>query len=193
MLNAGLSDKTIFFLKNLIKGLLWLFVLLSLYLLIRNFGFFNFEKLLEPVFQNTYLIFTVYILSELFFGIIPPELFMLWALRTDNAVDYALLITVFAVLSYAAGFVGFLFGRYLNTTIFFRYLRKRFLKKYQQMLFKYGAFLILVAALTPIPYSAVSMLVGSFRYPMKNYLFWALSRFIRFAIYAVIIWHANLV
>ncbi len=193
MQKPALSDKTTFFLKNLLKGLLWLTILLVLFVVIKTYGAFDYERILEPVFRNTYLIFSIYILSELIFGIIPPELFMLWALRTGNAVDYSLLVAVFALLSYAAGFVGFLFGSYLNTTILFRYIRKRFMNKYQLMFQKYGAFLILVAALTPVPFSAVSMLVGSFHYPMKKYLFWALSRFIRYAVYAVIIWHANLV
>jgi len=89
-----------------------------------------------------------------------------------------------------AGIAGFLFGNYLTKTITFRYIRKRFLSKYQVLLNKYGAFLILVAALTPLPYSAISMLVGSFHYPMSKYLFWASSRFIRYAVYGFVIWEA---
>jgi membrane protein YqaA with SNARE-associated domain len=61
------------------------------------------------------------------------------------------------------------------------------------MLQKYGVFLILVAAITPLPWSAISMLVGSLHYPSKKYLLWALARFIRFAVYAAIIWEANIV
>ncbi len=186
-------EKTRFFIRNLIKGLLWLGAILLAFILIKKNVSVDFLDILQPFFENVALILSIYTLSELLFGIIPPELFMLWALSFDSLSDYIFYVFLFAILSYLAGVVGFLFGRFLNTTILFRYLRRRFLGKYHSMLQKYGYFLILVAALTPLPYSAISMLVGSFYYPVKNYLWWALSRFIRFGIYAAIIWEANLV
>jgi membrane protein DedA with SNARE-associated domain len=187
------GEKTKFFFRNLLKGLGYFAVLVLIFILARKYIYPDYEKLLEPVFNNTLLIFTVYSLSELIMGILPPELFIIWALRTGNIIDFTLLTLAFAAISYAAGFLAYLFGRYLSSTILFRYLRKRYLGKYQSSFQKYGAFLILVAAITPLPYGAVSMMVGSFRYPMNKYLFWALSRFIRFAVYGIIIWEARLV
>jgi membrane protein DedA with SNARE-associated domain len=188
-----LSDKTKFFLSYLLKGLAWFAVLIIIFVVFKKYVHLNFGEWLEPIFDTTRLIFAIYIISELVFGIIPPELFMIWALRTGGLLDYILLVFAFAVLSYIAGFIGYLFGDYLNTTILFRYIRKRFLGKYHSLLQKYGVFLILVAALTPLPWSGISMLVGSLHYPIKKYLLWALSRFIRFAVYAAIIWEANIV
>ncbi len=188
-----LSEKTRFFLAYLLKGLAWFAVLIILFIIFKKYVHLNFAEWLEPIFDNTRLIFAIYIISELVFGIIPPELFMIWALRTGEIWDYVFLVFAFAALSYLAGFLGFLFGNYLNSTILFRYIRKRFLGKYHSLLQKYGVFLILVAALTPLPWSGISMLVGSLHYPTKKYLLWGLSRFIRFAIYAAIIWEANVV
>lgn len=187
------GEKTKFFFRNLIKGLAWFALLILVFILFRKYVDPDYEKLLEPVFNNNLLIFSIYCISEVVIGIIPPELFMMWALRTGNLIDFSLLILLFAVISYAAGFVGYMFGNYLSSTILFRFIRKKYLGKYQVLFKKYGAFLILVAALTPVPYSAISMLVGSFHYPMKKYLFWALSRFIKFAVYATIIWEANII
>ncbi len=187
------SEKTKFFFSNLLKGLAWFSVLVVAFILARKYLYTDYEDLLEPIFSNYFLIFTVYCLSELILGIIPPELFMMWALRTGNLTDYILLVFLFAFLSYIAGLLAYLFGKYLSSTILFRYLRKRYLGKYQSSFQKYGAFLLLVAALTPVPYSAVSMLVGSFQYPVKKFLYWTLSRFIRYAVYGAIIWEANLV
>ncbi len=181
-----LSDKTRFFLSYLLKGLAWFAVF-------KKYIHLNFAEWLEPIFDTTRLIFAIYIISELVFGIIPPELFMIWALRTGELWDYVFLVFAFAALSYIAGFIGFLFGDYLNTTILFRYIRKRYLGKYHSLLQQYGVFLILVAAITPLPWSAISMLVGSLHYKKKKYLLWALTRFIRFAVYATIIWEANVV
>ena len=193
MQNIHPGPKSAFLLKNLSRGLLWFIFLITGYLFLKNYINLDFEKWLEPVFANNVLIFTVYVLSEFIFGIIPPELFMLWALRTGNVIDYSMYVLLFAIISYIAGFAGFLFGDYLNKTILFRFIRRKYLGKYQSLLQKYGVFLILVAALTPLPYSAISMLVGSFHYPVKKYLYWALSRFIRYAVYAAIIWEANII
>lgn len=186
-----LSDKSKFFLKYLTRGLAWLALLVIAFIIFRKNVDINFLAWLEPIFENTPLIFTVYILSEVLFGIIPPELFMMWALRQEILSEYTFYVTLFAVISYLAGIAGFLFGSYLNTTILFRYIRRRFLGRYHSMLQKYGFFLILVAALTPLPFSAISMLVGSLHYPVRRYLWWAASRFIRFFIYAIIIWEAG--
>lgn len=188
-----LSDKTRFFLSYLLKGLAWFALLIVIFIIFKKYIHLNFGEWLEPIFDTTRLVFVIYIISELFFGIIPPELFMIWALRTGELLDYSLLVFALAALSYLAGFAGFLFGNYLNTTILFRYIRKRYLGKYQVSLQKYGVFLILVAALTPLPWSGISMLVGSMHYSTKKYLYWALSRFLRFAVYAAIIWEANIV
>ena len=187
------GEKTIFFLKYLFRGFAWFAFLILIFIVFKNYVHLNFAEWLEPIFDTTRLIFAIYILSELVFGIIPPELFMIWALRFGGIYNYVLLVFALAVLSYLAGFAGYLFGNYLNTTILFRYIRKRYLGKYHSLLQKYGVFLILVAALTPLPWSGISMLVGSLHYPAKKYLFWALSRFIRFAVYAAIIWEANFV
>lgn len=188
-----LSEKTSFFLKYLLRGFAWFGVLILIFLVFKNYVNLNIAEWLEPVFDTTRLIFAIYIVSELLFGIIPPELFMIWALRFGGIYEYAMLVLIFAVLSYVAGFAGYLFGNYLNKTLLFRYLRKRYLGKYHSLLQKFGPFLILVAALTPLPWSGISMLVGSLHYPPKKYLFWALSRFIRFAVYGAIIWEANFV
>ena len=188
-----LGEKTSFFLKYLLRGFAWFGMLILIFIIFKNYVHLNIAEWLEPIFDTTRLIFAIYIVSEVVFGIIPPELFMIWALRFGGIYDYVLLVFIFAVLSYLAGVAGYLFGNYLNKTVLFRYLRKRYLGKYHSLLQKFGPFLILVAALTPLPWSGISMLVGSLHYPTKKYLFWALFRFIRFAVYGAIIWEANLV
>jgi membrane protein DedA with SNARE-associated domain len=187
----SMGEKTRFFLINFARGMGWLAILVIAFIFIRKNVDINFLIWLEPLFENTPLIYSVYTLSEVFFGIIPPELFMMWALRTENLADYGFHVFLFSMISYAAGFMGYLFGSYLNTTIVFRYIRRRFLGKYHSLLQKYGFFLILVAAVTPLPFSAISMLVGSLHYPASRYLIWASSRFLRFFVYALIIWEAG--
>jgi hypothetical protein len=185
------GEKTKFFLKYFARGMAWLALLVIAFIFIQRNIDIDFLDWLEPIFNNTPLIYGVYTVSEVFFGIIPPELFMMWALRSGLLGEYIFYVSLFALISYAAGFIGFLFGSFLNTTIIFRYIRRRFLGKYHSLLQKYGFFLILVAALTPLPFSGISMLIGSLHYPASKYLLWASSRFLRFLVYALIIWEAG--
>lgn len=189
MLKIG--EKSKFLLINLARGLAWLAVLVIAFILVRKNIDVNFLVWLEPIFENKTLIFTLYTLSELFFGIIPPELFMMWALRVGSLGEYSFYIFLFFMISYVSGIAGFLFGSYLNKTILFRYIRRRFLGRYHSSLQKFGFFLILVAALTPVPFSGISMLVGSLHYPLSRYMLWASSRFLRYLVYAFIIWEAG--
>jgi len=50
---------------------------------------------------------------------------MIWALRTGILHLYLILV-LFFVIGYLAGIAGYLFGRYLNTTRLYRYVRYRF-------------------------------------------------------------------
>ncbi len=187
-----IGDKTKFFWTNFIKGFIWTLFIVGAYVVIKHYFGFSYEEAIKPYLENRTLIYSIYTISELMFGIIPPEFFMIWGLSSGRVIDYIGIVSLLAVISYSAGFVGFLFGSFLKTTVTFRYIRKRFLSRYQPLVVKYGAFLILVAAMTPLPFSAIAMLTGSFHFPVKKYLFWSLSRFLRFALYAIIVWEANM-
>ncbi|MCD4735697.1 MAG: VTT domain-containing protein [Bacteroidales bacterium] len=188
-----LNEKYRFFLSNLLKGFVWLAVIIVLVLLARKYINVEFKEFLEPFFSRALLIIGIFTFSEVFFGIIPPELFMFWAARFESLSVYAGYILLFASISYISGIIGFFVGKYLSNTLYYRYIRKRLMGKYHSLLRKYGYFIILVAALTPLPYSALSLLMGSLDYPLRNYLFVALARFIRFFVYSAIIWKTNFI
>lgn len=135
--------------------------------------------------------FLIFITSEIIVGIIPPEVFMIWALRNGDVSEYVFLILLLSVLSYLAGLTGYCFGRYLNTTLLYRFIRRKFLGKLERMLNMYGLYIIIVAAITPLPFSGVCMLVGSVKYPVKKYILYSALRFARFAVYSWFIWKAN--
>jgi membrane protein YqaA with SNARE-associated domain len=187
------EKKSTFFLRNLAKGLLWLGFVVALFVLAK----YNVNKdvihRFEPFYDKTGLILFIYTLSELIIGIIPPEVFIIWALETGDTHHYVIFVIILTCISYLAGFTAFLFGRYLNTTRVYRYLQRRFLKKSEKLLHDYGLYLILVASLTPFPFSGVAMLVGAVGYPLKDYMFLSLARFAKFAISAYVIWQANMI
>lgn len=185
------SGKIKFLLKNLLRGLIWLSVLVAAFIIVKRNS--NYVEWLSLVYEHPIWVYVIYSLSELLFGIIPPEIFMIWGLRAGEEVEYVLIVFSLAVISYLAGVAGFSFGSYLNHTYLFSRLKHKFLGKYEKYFMRFGSFLIIVAAVTPIPFSGISMLVGSVHFPFKKYLLSALARFLRFAAYSFIIWKANMI
>lgn len=181
-----------FLFKNIIKGLLWMGFLIILYVLIKEHIIQeNHEVWLEQSFSRPIAIYSIYLGSEVFFGILPPELFMLWAYHKGNLLHYIFNVLFFAGISYAAGYLAFIIGRYLRKIVLFRYFGRKLFRKYWPLFRKYGSFLIITAALTPLPWSAISMLVGSTEYSMKRYLYFALFRILRFIVYGYLIYQTH--
>lgn len=173
------------------RGLIWLVIIIGIFLLFKKYVDDNYISWLTPIFDAPAIMIIVFLASEVMVGIIPPEVFMIWALRNNDIPEYIATIALLAVISYLAGLTGYFIGRYLNTTLFYRFFRRKFLSKSEKLLNIYGLYMIIVAALTPVPFSGVSMLIGSVRYPFKKYFFYSLTRFLRFAIYSWIIWEVN--
>ena len=186
-----INKKSTFLFRNLLKGLIWLAVIIAAFLFIKNKVDINYLAWLKPLYNNIPVIFIIYLTSELIIGIIPPEVFMIWALRNGSVSEYIILILLLALISYVAGLINYFFGRYLHTTLLYRFIRRKFLGKMERMLNIYGLYIIIVAALTPLPFAGVSMLVGSVKYPLKKYIIYSLSRFARYAVYSWFIWEAN--
>lgn len=116
---------------------------------------------------------------------------MIWATQNGILSDYVWNIALLASVSYMAGFIGHRIGTYLNQSKFYRLMKRNFFGKYERYINDFGGFIIIVAALTPVPFSGIAMMMGSLRYPLKRYLLFALFRFVRFGVYAFIIWEAN--
>jgi membrane protein DedA with SNARE-associated domain len=181
-----------FFLVNFIRGLLILSAFVVIFILFKKYSTPENFLWLKPVYDNTFLVFLIYTISEIVFGIIPPEVFFMWATRSGNLAQYVYYISLLASISYMAGILGFWIGVKLNETIIYRWIKRRYLLRYQKYLNKYGFFLIIVAAITPVPFSAISMLMGSFSYPFKSFAFYALTRFLRYAVYSIIFWEIKI-
>ena len=185
------KEKFQFLFKHLGRGLLWLSLLVGGFIIFKNNVSLDYLDWLKPVYERPTIVFLIYSASELLFGIIPPEIFMIWSLRSGEVNIYIQQIALLAIISYSAGVVGFMIGRYLQNTRFFKVFKKKVFGKYEKYLYRFGAFIIIVAAVTPLPFSGLSMLVGSVEFPFKKYLLFASFRFLRFVAYSMIIWEAN--
>jgi len=186
------SPRVKFLISNGIKGIIWLAILLVGYFLFdKHVISKNPELWLERFYSQPGIIYLIYFGSELFFGILPPELFMIWAYNKGDIPHYILNVAFFAAVSYSLGYLNFLIGQFLYKRVIFRYFRKIFFRETWPQLSKYGLFLIIVAALTPVPWAAVCLLVGSAGYPAKRFLLYALFRILRFIVYGYIVFQTH--
>lgn len=187
-----LSPQMQFLIRNGLKGFAWLTVIIAAYLLLKDVVLSRApDAWVEQIYARPILVYSVYCFSEFFFGIFPPELFMIWAINKDTIAHYFLNLAFFASVSYAMGYLTFLIGSAIHKRPTFRLFRRKFLQNLVPLLKKYGLFLIIIAALTPLPWAAISLLIGSVGYPSKRYLKYALFRFLRFAVYGYIIYQTH--
>lgn len=184
--------KVRFLLKNLLRGVLYAAIIAIAYLLFKTYIIEENQQVwIERFYSQPLLIYLIYIGSEVFFGLFPPEFFMLWAFHKGDTLHYFLNLAFFAGVSYGAGYLAFLIGRYLRRVLIFRYMSRRFFSHYWPLFRKYGSVLIIAAALTPLPWAAISMLVGTTEYPMKRFIAFAFFRIFRFALYGYIIFQTH--
>ena len=135
---------------------------------------------------NTPTTLIIFYISETLLGLIPPDFFIVWA---KNTVHPIIMLNVLAILSYLGGVGSFFIGRWLrHFPSINQWLEKRFAVHFQKIK-KFGTFLIIFSALFPLPFSTVSMVAGMVNYPIKFYLIFGLSRFLRFYLYALVLFH----
>ena len=172
-----LPDRRKFLIRNLLKGFVWLAVIIGGYIFLRKNYDFSLETLLGPVYEEPNIVYLIFLGSEIIFGIIPPEFFMIWSLRSGELASFINNVIALSVISY------------LNNTQLYKQMQKRVFGKFEEHLNNYGGFLVIVAALTPVPFSGIAMLVGSVHYSFRKYLWFSLFRFLRFLVYALSLIH----
>jgi membrane protein YqaA with SNARE-associated domain len=188
-----INDKWTFLINNLLKGIFWLVFILVVFILIKNEIDMKSFSVIDSIQDKPILVLLVYIFSEVAFGIIPPEFFMIWSLQYTDPLQYGFIVLLLAVISYMAGVLGYWIGVFFNKTKWYKYLHEKFLYKYQGAVNRFGIYLIAVASMTPIPFSAICMIVGSARFPFRKLLLYGCIRFLRFGIYSFLIWQANMI
>ncbi|HRZ76690.1 MAG TPA: hypothetical protein P5248_04935, partial [Bacteroidales bacterium] len=178
------GEKMRFLARNLLVGLIWLGGIILSFWLAKHFLGLDFQELINDHADEPVIVYLIFMTSEVIFGIIPPEIFMVWASGSGDIAPYPLLMALLAGISYLAGISGYFIGRGLHPTRFYHWLDSRILRSYTPVLRRYGYFLIIVAALTPIPFSAICMLVGAIEYPFGRFLAFSSVRILRFTAYA---------
>ncbi len=186
------KDRIRFFLSYLLRGLIWLAVVVGGYFYLEANYDITLKGILGDLYDQPIIIYSIFFVSEAVFGIIPPELFMIWSLRDEILSHYILNIGALSVISYLAGLLGYFIGSHFSTTQFYRTVRKNYLGRFEKHLNRFGGFLVIVAALTPLPFAGICMLMGTVKYPYRRFLLFATFRFARFFVYAIFVWEAHI-
>lgn len=140
-------------------------------------------ELLTTSFSRLGVLVTFFI-SETLLGLIPPEIFIGWSKKTAEPV---LNLSILATLSYVGGVLSYYIGKAaLRIPRIKNYLEVK-MAKHLKNTSKWGGFLIIVGALLPIPFSMTCIAAGMIRYPIKGVALFGLFRFVRFALYASVI------
>lgn len=120
----------------------------------------------------------LFFISESFLGMIPPDLFMIWATKFDSPL---LILTILGVLSYIGGAISCLIGYQISKMPKVKAYSERKLDKYILLARKWGGAFIIIAALFPFsPLSLVAIALGLLKYPLKLYFLFGISRIFRF-------------
>lgn len=124
--------------------------------------------------------------SECILGLITPELFIAWAGKTDTPF---VTLAILAFLSYLSGIINYGYGvALLKIPKVKNYVEVK-IAKHTKNLKKWGGLLIVVGALSPLPYTLVSIAAGIMKYSFRSYLFFSIFRIIRFFLYAILIFN----
>jgi membrane protein YqaA with SNARE-associated domain len=130
------------------------------------------------------IIFSFFLVSETLLGLIPPEVFIGWASKSTTPWFF---LFILATMSYAGGIISYFIGNRIFLIPSVKNHIENKIARHISNLRKWGGFFVFVGAMLPIPHSVVSLASGLIKYNFRHYLLWALFRYARFALYALVI------
>lgn len=133
---------------------------------------------------SPFIIFSVFLVSESFLGLLPPEIFIAWASKSFHSYTNLFLLSA---ISYIGGIISYLIGSRLFLIPAVKNHIENKIAKHIKNLRKWGGIFVFLGAVSPLPHSIVSMACGLIKYNFRFYLLWSLFRFARFLVYALVI------
>jgi len=167
------------------KAVFTILIAIALFVII-DFYLIDINALLERLVESysASIIFSIFLVSESILGLIPPELFIAWASKSPHPYFY---LFILASISYIGGIISYFIGRTLFLIPAIQNYIEVKIAKHILNLRKWGGLFVFLGAVSPLPHSLVSMASGLIKYSFRLYLLWSLFRYLRFLIYAMLI------
>ncbi len=176
--------------KNILKLILILGGFVALVLILNEiFDFKELETLFQEKINNSkpIYVYLLFLVSESILGIIPPDLFIVWAKYFESPY---LIVFILATISYIGGIIAYYLGiLILRFPRISRFVKKKY-EKNIELIAKWGGVVIIMAALFPLPFATISTIAGMVKYRFKLYLLYGITRYLRFYLYAIPIYRA---
>lgn len=176
------------FLKNTaVKGGIVIIIFVAI-LLALEYYLLDFDALLNSLVAeySPLAIFSFFFTSETILGLVPPEVFIAWASKSFTPW---LFLFILATMSYLGGITAYYIGKALFLIPSIKNHIENKIAIHITNLRKWGGLFVFIGAMLPLPHSIVSLACGLINYNFKHYLLWALFRYVRFALYALVIFH----
>lgn len=132
------------------------------------------------------LVYLVFFVSEVLMGLLPPEVFILWAQQFDNTFW---VLAFLAIDSYLGGVGAYGLGLLLRRIPKIKLYLDRKFAIHLSRIKKWGGVIVIIAALFPLPWGVICLLSGMLKYPIKPFLVFAMARLFRFHLYALAIYN----
>lgn len=183
---AGLREKGFFkYIGRSVLLILLVYVLVVLIVFLTGKYLVDFNSFFSGTIEHLSDRFVVllFFLSESFTGMIPVDLFVIWAQKFESPL---LWLALLGILSYIGGVISYGIGLWISHRPRIRAFTERRLAGYIRFVRKWGGAFIIIAALFPFtPFSLVVIAITLFHYPFRNFLLFALARLFRFVLQGI--------
>ncbi|MGA1873025.1 MAG: YqaA family protein [Thermoplasmatota archaeon] len=172
--------------RNLIRlGVAFLLVLLFVVLLRYIFGdsIEAFAEVLVDQFGIPGIFVSTLVLDSLILGISPD--FVLFVAIAGELDPFRILFSI-SIASILGGNVGYLIGRFLGNRKFVHKRIEPYERKGHYLMEKYGLWAVIVAAMTPIPFSTICWIAGMLEMKYTHFMAGALWRIPRYLLWYIV-------
>jgi membrane protein YqaA with SNARE-associated domain len=113
-------------------------------------------------------------LADTFTFPIPPDIYIFIAVA--SGVDVVPALTTVAIASVIAGNVAYHIGPYISEIPLLRKRIEKFRPRGEKLFAKYGVWAVAIAAMTPVPFSVVCWMAGTYRMKYSSFAMATLMR-----------------
>jgi membrane protein YqaA with SNARE-associated domain len=121
--------------------------------------------------------------ADLIISPLPPDAALFFIGKSQMHSQWPILVPVLGLTSTMAGVCGWLVGRRLQHLPLVQRWLSGFAKEHEESIRRFGFWMVVLGALTPLPYSITCWMAGIFQLSFKRFFIASLFRVPRFVIY----------